>query len=501
MNLDPISQYGVDISRKGFEERRKMMKILLATIFPLPGTGGLWTYVDQLKNSLEAEEHDVDIMARHPNLQSYYIFNREEVHFNIKNHKEKLKPIKKAFEEIKPTVDQNIIREEMSRYIYEKALENFGLEKYDLIHAQDIISAQAIARNKSPFIPLILTVHGGYTTEQLIAGTIKEKGSALWHYSSLLEYVGVSLSDFTIFPSSYMKKTLLKEFYVPETNLTVIPNGINIEAFHKEMRKIAQPNLPVSNEKKVIACVARLDKIKGHNCLFKALKKLKKVRTDWVCWLIGDGKIKEQLNKKVSKLGIEEHVIFMGKRSDVPSLLKLVDICVLPSLQENCPYSIMEAQVAGKCVIASRVGGIPEMIKHGETGYLFKRGNSQLLYKQLEKVLSNEKLRNSIGNNAGEWGRVYWSVGRVLEQTLQLYKEALTKKHLLKSDGTSGDTSNKNIQLTGTENPILKSINSSSGNTPSLLTSEIPNPFFYDVIKGLTLLEKEDEARKEIYRR
>ncbi|WP_275670727.1 glycosyltransferase family 4 protein [Neobacillus notoginsengisoli] len=404
------------------------MKILLSSIFSLPSTGGLWTYVTQLKKSLEAAGHSVDIFARHPNLHSFYLFNDSgtRVSFNIPKGKLGL-ALNKDFEKSKE-VDPQILKMETLRTVHKEAIEKAGLEQYDLIHAQDILSASAMAGKKPIKTPLILTVHGCYTTEQQIAGRIGKKESPAWNYSARLEHAGISGSDFTIFPSKYMKEMYVREFSIRDKNLEIIPNGMDIQGFIKSMGKKPKPQPPDPDGKKVIACVARLTKIKGHSCLFKALKKLKEDRTDWVCWLIGDGDLKRNLKKRMKRLGLEKHIIFLGKRSDVPALLKLADICVLPSLQENCPYSIMEAQVAGRCVIASKVGGIPEMVGNGRTGYLFEKGSSRALYKQIKKLLDHEPVRMGIAREAKGWGRHQWSMERVVKQTLDVYKKGIAKK-------------------------------------------------------------------------
>jgi glycosyltransferase involved in cell wall biosynthesis len=202
---------------------------------------------------------------------------------------------------------------------------------------------------------------------------------------------------------------------------------MDIERFLKEMESADEFVSPL--DKKIIACVARLHKLKGHHHLLEALARLKNERTDWVCWIIGAGSLQKDLERQSQDLQLEEHVMFLGARNDVAALLKKVDICTLPSLQENCPYSVMEAQVAGKPIVASAVGGITEMVQHEITGLLSPPGQEEPLYLNLKRVMEEETLRHQIADNAKEWGQKQWSLEMMMKRTLAVYEKALQKKH------------------------------------------------------------------------
>jgi glycosyltransferase involved in cell wall biosynthesis len=88
----------------------------------------------------------------------------------------------------------------------------------------------------------------------------------------------------------------------------------------------------------------------------------------------------------------------------------------------------MEAQVAGRAVIASEVGGIPEMIQHERTGLLTVAGDRETLYASLMRVLEKEELRDTLGKNAKRWGRVQWSLDTMRAQTLAVYERVMRSK-------------------------------------------------------------------------
>ncbi|MGA9174322.1 MAG: glycosyltransferase family 4 protein [Thermoactinomyces sp.] len=406
------------------------MRILIATYFALPHIGGIWTYVSHLKQYLERLGHKVDILARHPKDRIYYMLH-QDTFFKKEDGKNWVSSLHSdRYHQIQLASDPFIKNMELERYIYEAAVTHFGVANYDLIHTQDIISTRAIAKVKPKQTPLILTIHGYFTEELLIRGIIKSKNSDQWKYSSSLEYHGLTSSDFTIFPSLWMKNIFVQEINVPDRHLEVIPNGLDIENFIKNMKKKIRMSLP--SDKKVIVCVARLEKLKGHKYLLDALAKLKQERTDWICWIVGQGYLQKELEQQCKKLQLDRDVLFLGVRNDVPALLKRADVCVLPSLQENCPYFVMESQIAGKPIIASAVGGIPEMIQDGCTGLLSQPGQSESLYLNLRKILKEDTLRAQIANNTENWGRTHWSLDTMVKRTLTVYERALRKKYLSK---------------------------------------------------------------------
>jgi glycosyltransferase involved in cell wall biosynthesis len=402
------------------------MRVLLATYFALPNAGGLWTYVDQLKHGFERMGHEVDLIAQHPDCEHYHVLNK-----GLTFQKAKALPliervVEDTFLQNKLPLDEDICKWEIERYLMEAALAHFGLKKYDVIHTQDIISTRAASRVKPRHTPLVATIHGCMTQEMLYHGEIRERDSLQHAYMAAHEQLSMMSAHEVIVPSQWIKNLFVEEFDVPDGQIRVVMNGMDINAFVTRMKE--QPSVQRPSEKKVIACNARLDKIKGHVHLFQALAKVKAERQDWVCWLIGDGEMREELEATVEQLGLADDVVFLGTRSDVPTLFNMADICVLPSLQENCPFALMEAQVAGRAIIASEVGGVPEMIRHEQTGLLTTAGDSETLYGSLMRVLAEEDLRHTLGENAKKWGRVQWSLDTMRAQTLSVYDRAMRRK-------------------------------------------------------------------------
>ena len=149
------------------------------------------------------------------------------------------------------------------------------------------------------------------------------------------------------------------------------------------------------------------------------------MRKDWICWIVGEGIMKDYLQEQVTQLGLSEYVEFLGARDDIPALLKQSDIFVLPSLQDNMPLSLIEAQIAGKASVISDAGGLPDMAKHGETGLIAPAGESEPLFEHLKTLLENDSYRNKIADNTKQWALKHWSIDLMTERLLKIYKNMI----------------------------------------------------------------------------
>ncbi|MGU3472548.1 glycosyltransferase family 4 protein [Paenibacillus sp. D51F] len=407
------------------------MKILLATFWGLPHVGGVDLYIRQLKLGLEQRGHQVDILCRYPDGSGYSILNKRR-HLPRKSVKSLVESnVKAYFQESLSGLDPIILDAETEKYCYELGAAYLGVDSYDLIHAQDVISARALFRIKSPQTALVTTIHGHLAGEWFLTllrqGDLEnpERKERLWQYAVMREQLGLN-ADAATLPTQWMKQMLVDEFAIPRDRLTVVPNGIDIRGFTDQLH--GESDMRPASGKKVIICPARFDVIKGHKYLIRALAKLRRERDDWVCWLVGSGGLEFNFRELVKLHGIEADVAFLGTRRDVPALLRQSDIFVLPSLQDNHPYAVMEAQVAGKAVIVSDAGGMPEMVAHGETGLVFPVGNDEQLYQYLRTLLNDEQLRHHLSSQARHAGNERWSLDLMMSRMDAVYEMALTRK-------------------------------------------------------------------------
>ncbi|WP_199621677.1 glycosyltransferase family 4 protein [Paenibacillus alkalitolerans] len=434
------------------------MRILLATYFEIPKATGINTYMNILKTVLEDQGHEVDILAHHPNnFQSIYMVNTEKYidKTDIKRviHDEVLRYYERYF----PNTDPCIVTMEIERYTYELAAALFNLSHYDVIHAQEIISARAFYRIKPKHVLLVASIHGLYSKELIYNGWVSDKAS-VWNYMKQQEYYGSLSPHRTIVPTKWLKYELHENFQIPFYRLKIVPYGMNVTSFLNRMNDEPSPELEAPVEKFIILCLARIDKVKGHKTLIEALGVVKEKRDDFICWFAGGSinhEFKNDLEKYRNELNLEKHIVFLGDRLDIPALLKRANVLVLPSLQDNHPFAIMEAQVTGTAIVASDVGGIPEMLKHGETGLLFEKQNAVQLADRLLELMNNPKLSQQLAANALKIGMKIWSDTNLFKHIMNIYNNGIAAMKVSKRStvseplikGRYGLTNNEGVQL------------------------------------------------------
>nr|WP_309101233.1 glycosyltransferase family 4 protein [Fredinandcohnia onubensis] len=399
------------------------MRILIATYFFLPQAGGVGTYIESLQQELERNGHKVDVLGQSPNLEELYITNSgQSIAKSITNPI--LSPsITNYYTTNFPNLDSWIFQKELGRYRFELTASLLDLSQYDVIHTQDVISTRIFRRIKPKHIPLICTIHGQMTKELINLGIIQGEDTDRWLYQMAEELNGLLSADKIIVPTEWMKREIQNNFDIP-SDISVIPYcARNILSFLDKLKTEPDPPVPSTKNKIIIGCISRLVSYKGHPILFDALENLKKRRKNFECWIIGDGPDKEYFQKYAEKKGMKKFIKFLGARNDVPSLLQKIDIVVLPTLQDNMPFSIIEAQIAGKAICASETGGIPEMIESGKNGFLFQKNNSKQLSDQLFILIKNKKIRQTLGSNTQKMALKQWAPELLYQRLMNVYYE------------------------------------------------------------------------------
>ena len=167
--------------------------------------------------------------------------------------------------------------------------------------------------------------------------------------------------------------------------------------------------------------MARLVWFKGLHILIAAMPNILKAKPNTTLIIIGDGPLRADLETQARDLKVDQNVLFLGERSDVIELLSVLDIFVLPSVSEGMPITILEAMVAAKPVVATKVGGIPELIRDGETGFLVPSDEPVSLALATIKLLGDPALRQKMGELAKQRVKNEFSATKMLENTLPAY--------------------------------------------------------------------------------
>jgi glycosyltransferase involved in cell wall biosynthesis len=177
-----------------------------------------------------------------------------------------------------------------------------------------------------------------------------------------------------------------------------------------------------------IGIVARLSEEKRHADLIEAFSLLSKKYTGINLLIVGEGPLRSQLEALTRRLGIDGRIKFVGFQEELHSCLDGMDIFVLPSRTEGAPIAIMQAMVWGLPVVASRVGGIPEIVDDQVTGILFDPGNIEQLSNALAQLIEDPEKRKLFGENGKK--KVYRSFhpDKFIEGHFQLYRALMNLK-------------------------------------------------------------------------
>lgn len=227
--------------------------------------------------------------------------------------------------------------------------------------------------------------------------------------------------------SDEIKKDMLR-YRIPEKKIMVIDNGIDVGRFNRE---IATENIKkefgLNGNIKVIGTIGSLKVEKGHTYLLKVAKEVIKSIKDVRFFIVGDGPLRKRLEDEAKDLGIKGNIIFTGLRNDVPELLSIMDIFVLPSIKEGLPIVLLEAMASKKPVIATKVGAVPKVIEDNKDGILVAPGNINELKEAMIFLLTNKKLSKELSQNAYNKVASEFSSQTMCAKYSEIYKKVLEK--------------------------------------------------------------------------
>jgi glycosyltransferase involved in cell wall biosynthesis len=280
-------------------------------------------------------------------------------------------------------------------------------------------------------------VHSNSRTTQVLASLLT-RARRLRHISTCHGFFKKRFSrqafpcwgSMTIAISEPVKEHLVRDFKVDEKNIAVIHNGIDVEKFKakSEGRRAELKKGLKLGEGPVVGIVARLSDVKGHVHLIRAMKDvLEKIPLAQLL-IVGEGKMKDELTKLTRGLGIGGKVIFIPEISDTRDVLAVMDLFVMPSLNEGLGLSLMEAMASGLAVVGSDVGGIRSLIRDGENGLLVKPADTEGLACAISSLLRDHEKRARLGAQAHRHVADSFSQEKMIAETERVYLECLSAK-------------------------------------------------------------------------
>jgi len=210
------------------------------------------------------------------------------------------------------------------------------------------------------------------------------------------------------------------------SRVTCIRNGIDLEGKSAQAdRWRTRKELSVDLGTCLIGTVGRLTPVKGISYLLQAARILMHQGANVKVLVVGDGSIRQDLMTQTRDLGISENVVFLGHREDTDVLLQALDIFVLPSLSEGIPMALLEAMAASRSVVASRVGGTPEIIEDGCEGFLVEPMDVNSLAERCRRLIEFPDVARKMGEQARKRVERNFSATAMADRVESVYKELL----------------------------------------------------------------------------
>ena len=293
--------------------------------------------------------------------------------------------------------------------------------RFDIVHTH----ASLIARVAARFVPgtkIVFTKHtmGGAGTTGIMA-----------HLQMLLadRVICVSKAVLGELARSGVPRGMLDLVYNGvETGASAGPAGVGARAPSVAPRAVSRG---ASSQRRdvgpVIVTIGRLEPEKGHRFLVQAMPRVLKHHPGARLWIAGDGSLRVELEALAYQLGLERHVLFLGFVEDVPELLSRADVFVLPSLSEALGISLLEAMAASLPVVASAVGGVPEVIEPGFNGLLVPPGDADKIALSLLTLCGEPDLARRLGENARRTVSGRFSATQQAKGTVDCYMKALRR--------------------------------------------------------------------------
>jgi glycosyltransferase involved in cell wall biosynthesis len=242
-----------------------------------------------------------------------------------------------------------------------------------------------------------------------------------------LEKIASLITDKIIALTNREKKDTIAFKVAKENKLTVIHSGIELDKFTQSSTqdiRLLKNNLGIPEKALIVGTAGRLVPIKGPEYLIKAAEKVLQIHKNIFFLFAGDGYLKEDLAALAQDLGIEKNILFLGWKDNAAEIISLYDIFVLPSLNEGMGRVLVEAMALGKPIVASNIGGIPDLIFHGKNGFLVPPQKPRELAQYIQLLLEDENKRTKMGQEGKKLSQNF-SVEQMVQKIEGLYNHQL----------------------------------------------------------------------------
>ena len=294
--------------------------------------------------------------------------------------------------------------------------------KFDVIHAHDWLVAYAAKTLKNSYnIPIVATIHA---TE---AGRNSGIHDETQRYINDTEWMLTYEASEVIVNSNYMKNELQRLFGLPFEKINVVPNGVNLNLYSGIERDYEFRRQYAADNEKIILFVGRLVYEKGIQHLIAAMPKILEKYHDSKLVIAGKGGMIDELKAQVNAMGISNKVYFTGylNSKQVVKMYKCADVAVFPSTYEPFGIVALEGMLSGTPVVVSDVGGLNEIVQHGENGMKSYAGNPNSLADSIISLLYDPALCMKVAKNAKAKVKAEYNWQKIAQDTHFAYQKAI----------------------------------------------------------------------------
>jgi glycosyltransferase involved in cell wall biosynthesis len=302
------------------------------------------------------------------------------------------------------------------------------------VHSHEFTMAvYGAAASRLMRLPHVITMHGGFRA----CTAFRRRLALRWAMRN---------SSHTVMVSRATQRQFATDLGLHEGRFTVVPNGVpSIPGTADHVRA----EFGIRPGERVLLAVGTLERHKGHRVLLEALSHLERAK-EKVPWrlIIAGGRGGDQhdaLIEFAEETGLNDRVHVVTNRNDIPDLLALADIFVMPSLFEGLPMALLEAMIAGKAIVASATSGIPEAIESGREGLLVTPGDVAALARALQSLLTDEARRSALGEAAARRAGGEFTVQVMADRYEALYASSARFRSARSTSGVADIATNGNV--------------------------------------------------------
>jgi glycosyltransferase involved in cell wall biosynthesis len=246
----------------------------------------------------------------------------------------------------------------------------------------------------------------------------------------IIERVLGRFTDRLVTVSPRLKEDIVSFGIAKPDKIVVIPLGFDLNPFRSAYGDAFREELGIPAGAKLVGIVGRLTAVKNHSLFIRVAGHIAAARPDVFFVIVGDGELRADLERLAEEAGLSQRTFFTGWRNDMPAVYASLDVVALSSLSEGTPVTLIEAMASGKPVIATSVGGIPDLVSSGENGFLVDPDDELAFARRIITLLDDTGMAQKMGEEGRRRALQSYSMERLIGDVSGLYMSLLKRKNL-----------------------------------------------------------------------